>query len=271
MGDTATVRRIYDAVVPKSKLPWTFFLLTFAISWAAWFAEIGISRTWPGSWCILPMQLFGSFGPTLAAILMVSREGGRASVLRLLRRGLPSRIPILYLLLIVVIPLGVNGVAYWLAGGRHTNFFSVRILGSFVLFYFLGGSCNEEFGWRGYALDRLQSRWNWLTSALVLGVIWSAWHFPLSLLPGTSQASTPQWVFFLATTSIAIVMSWIYNRTGANLFGMLLLHTFENITVLMFPPELISGIDRSTYYEAWLMSGVAIVLVLVSSLTRCKP
>jgi len=268
VAETIAVQQVDNSAVRSgTAFPWRFFVLTFAISWSCWFAAVGVSRRWPGSWSILALNLLGSFGPTLAAFVLVWQEGGRTFLLRLLKRGLPSRIRFGYLLLIAFIPLGVNGAAYWLAGGRHPNFSPVTIVTTFVLYYFLGGSCGEEFGWRAYALDRLQKGWNWLAASLVIGVIWSAWHYPLSLLPGTTQSSTPEWVFFLSTTALAIIMTYIYNRTGANLFGMLLLHTFENITVVMFPPEVVAGVDHAAYYEAWIMAGVAVVLV-VADLVR---
>jgi membrane protease YdiL (CAAX protease family) len=191
-------------------------------------------------------------------------EGGRKSAYRLLKRGLPSRIPFIYLLLIAFIPLGVNGAAYWLAGGRHPNFSPLTIFGTFVLYYFLGGSCGEEFGWRGYALDCLQRSWDWLAASLMIGVIWSAWHYPLSFLAGTTQSSTPEGVFFLSTVSLAVIMTYIYNRTGGNLFGMLLLHTFENITVVMFPPQIVGGVDRTASNASFIMAAAAMVLALTT-------
>ncbi|WP_144440314.1 CPBP family glutamic-type intramembrane protease [Limnochorda pilosa] len=39
-------------------------------------------------------------------------------------------------------------------------------------------------GWRGYALPRLQRRFNALVSSLVLGFLWWLWHLPLVFIPG---------------------------------------------------------------------------------------
>ena len=247
----------------KPSFPWMFFVLTFGLSWVFWYGGIAVSRSSPTSSLVLAAEAVGSFGPTLVAFAMTLRRSGRIGAHCLLRRGFPSKIPVQYLLLIAIIPLGVNGSAYWLAGGRHPHFSPVTILYTFVLYFFLGGSVGEEFGWRGFALDRLQSRWDWILSSVVLGLIWSAWHFPLHFVAGTTQSSTPQWVFFLSTTALAVIMTWIYNRTGRNLFGMLLLHTFENITVVMFPPIVVAGDDLAAHYQAWIMAAVAVILIIM--------
>jgi len=251
--------------------PFAFFLTAFCISWSAWVQPLHYNTRFPLSASLLRWSYSGRFGPTLAAFFLTAREGERRAVIRLAKRGLPSRIRLPFLLLIVTIPLAVNGIGYFVAGGQHPNFSPLTILETFILYYFLGGSVGEEFGWRGYALDRLQQRWGWLPSALLLGVIWSAWHYPLKFLSGTTQSETPQWIFFLSTTSLAVIMSWVYNNSAGSLFGMLLLHTFENITVVIVPPVIAGGIDRAAYYGAFLMAGVALIIVVGSRHSRSSP
>jgi len=43
------------------------------------------------------------------------------------------------------------------------------------------GPLQEEFGWGGYALDRIQARFNALNSSIILGVMWAALAYSIFL------------------------------------------------------------------------------------------
>ena len=62
---------------------------------------------------------------------------------------------------------------------------SWSILFSFVMAFIFNGVF-EEFGWRGYVLPRFQAKWNALSSSIILGVIWAAWHWGQWLIPGSN-------------------------------------------------------------------------------------
>ncbi|MEM2111851.1 MAG: CPBP family intramembrane glutamic endopeptidase [Candidatus Bathyarchaeia archaeon] len=102
------------------------------------------------------------------------------------------------------------------------------IVVGFVYIFFLGGPFQEEWGWRGYALDRLQKRLNALVSSLILGFIWGAWHLPLFFISGTIQSQTPIWGFMTLIICGKILFTWLYNNTGGSILTAMLFHTMNN-------------------------------------------
>ncbi len=111
-----------------------------------------------------------------------------------------------------------------LAGGNGAQFETVaRFVNQpltilpFAAFILLFGPLPEELGWRGYALDRLQAKWNALASSLVLGTAWSLWHLPLFFIEDTYQnglglGTLPFRLFMMAMLPETILMTWIYNH-----------------------------------------------------------
>lgn len=111
----------------------------------------------------------------------------------------------------------------------------VFILVMFVFIFFLGGPFQEEWGWRGYALNRLQTRWSALTSSLFLGFVWGAWHTPLFFIPGTIQSQTPIWGFMILIITASILFTWIYNNTNQSILAVMLFHAMNNLTLVIIP------------------------------------
>ena len=74
----------------------------------------------------------------------------------------------------------------------------------------------EEYGWRGFALDRLQKKSSALSASLILGLIWALWHLPLFFIEGTTQAAIPMVQYMLQTVVLSIFYTWLYNNTGGS-------------------------------------------------------
>jgi len=98
-----------------------------------------------------------------------------------------------------------------------------------VAISFFGGGFAEEFGWRGYALPRLQAKWNALISSLILGTIWAFWHFPIWYIEGDSHQGSPFFLFALTIVFLSILFTWVYNNAEGSILVAVALHTTYNI------------------------------------------
>jgi membrane protease YdiL (CAAX protease family) len=163
--------------------------------------------------------VLGGFGPALAALIVLRATGG--SVRSWARSILRWRVPARYWLYALALPAALMGTAnlVLVALGEPVEWSLLgdRILpyiGTFALtLFFLGAQ--EEPGWRGFALPRLQERFSPVKATLVLGLIWGVWHIPLYGPIG-----------FVVPMVLAFFYTWVYNRTGSTLMAILLHASF---------------------------------------------
>lgn len=119
----------------------------------------------------------------------------------------------------------------------------------------------EELGWRGFALPSLLQKRSAFAASLILGVLWSAWHLPTFLVPGTPQYGKSIIAFVLMTTVYSVLLCWIYLHTA----GSVLIATMAHGAMNLFQGIFLGGVDPAMHY--WLLAGVygvaALVIVLV--------
>ena len=109
--------------------------------------------------------------------------------------------------------------------------FPFLLLESFFWAFLFGGALNEESGWRGFALPRLQSRFSPMISSIILGAFWGLWHVPLHVIDVGMYGGNP-WGAVIRIMDIprAILFTWLYNRTNGNLLVVMLFHAAINTT-----------------------------------------
>jgi membrane protease YdiL (CAAX protease family) len=216
----------------------------------------------------LPLAAIGVVCPALAAVLLVSREGGSAGVWALLRQAIDyRRIPANWYVLISLLMPGSLLVSYGIkvAMGGTLPLPQVPIPAAFLLSagFLLGGLC-EELGWSGYATDPLQARWQALPAALFLGLVWAVWHYVPLLQVGRSPTWIAWWTLF--TVALRVLLVWIYNNTAQSIFAAALFHAVSNVCTVLFPADF-----------PILGPVVAVVAVIVTviwgprTLTRTRP
>jgi len=99
---------------------------------------------------------------------------------------------------------------------------AINTVGGIVLAPFLNGlfTLGEEFGWRAYLLPRLMPLGG-RRAAIVLGLIWGAWHWPVIAMGyeyGFDYPGFP-WVglliFPIFTITLSVFLAWITLRGGS--------------------------------------------------------
>lgn len=99
----------------------------------------------------------------------------------------------------------------------------------------ISGPLNEEFGWRGYALDKLLLRFGFFGASAILGSIWGIWHLPWYFTPGQAQYNLLQDSVFHAIMfipSVTMLSSWVtfvYIKTKRSILAGALVHMFSNL------------------------------------------
>ncbi len=236
-----------------------YFLIAFVFTWLLQVPAILTSHKLLSlSFSANSIIPISTFGPFLAAFLLVSIKSGKQEAWNLLKSGFRLRMPIFILLFVVFVPITATLISTILVGELQSESNIFTIFSTFILFFFFGGSFGEEFGWRGFALPRLLVNYGLYFGTSILGFFWTVWHLPLFLIKGTTQYHTPFWVYFIFVFSYTFIYTWVYLHTKGNIFSCLLLHTFTNLTVVLFPIMLRNGVDGRVYYESFIILAVAI-------------
>ena len=145
---------------------------------------------------------------------------------------------------------------------------------AYFFIVFFGVAMPEEIGWRGFALPHMQPRYGPLRGTLLLGVVWSFWHFLYFLTPdhgggpGTSFTTllTNFLIFTVMVLALAIIFTWVFNHTGGSIFIANLMHASIDTPQLVWIP-LFLAVDHTSMDLAGLIGfGVPALLILI--LTR---
>lgn len=250
-----------------------YLLIAFGMAWACWEIplRLGVSISNPlFQIAVIP----GAFAPAIAALVVrkwITRDGFADAGLRLNVRKwtfylLAWLLPVLVVGFIVVLApllgLGkadfslVSGLQYLMPAGvpaslpRHlwmlTGMWLIQaIFATPILF-------GEEFGWRGYLQLRLFPG-RPVMSAVVTGLIWAAWHLPLTLR-GFGFPDHPLvggLLFYpIGLIFLSIIFGWLRLKTGS-IWSSSLAHAATNavggnLTLLLF------GSGATQFFVAYL-------------------
>jgi membrane protease YdiL (CAAX protease family) len=225
-----------------------FFLIAFGWTWLWWWvlflsgwvnvpADIGSPQGDAGSLgpLLILLVALSPFGPTIGAFVLTGINEGKAGVKALWRRFWNLKISWVWLIVVLLwwpmLRLITNLVGQLVTGQSHPLLVHPDQVWIFIppliISTFVNGGMSEEFGWRGYALPRLQVKFNALTASVILGLIEGLWHYPLMVIGSWWQDSVILLLFWFVVTDI--FRTWIYNNVNGNLLAAMLFHGMGNV------------------------------------------
>lgn len=222
-----------------------FFVLTLAWTWICGFIPVllGITGTGLGTFIFY----FGGGAPSVTALFLVfltyPKDKKKDYFIRCFSvRRAGWKWPLITALIFTILSAISIAVGVGLLGFEMPTMDYIKAIAAnplnillVLLLSLISGPLNEEFGWRGYALDRLLVRFGFLKGSLVLGFIWAIWHLPWYFTPGQAQYNLLQDSLFHALMFIPSVMmlsvfvSFVYVKTGRSILAGALVHMLSNL------------------------------------------
>lgn len=218
----------------NSRSRWIAFVLAWLFS-----APILILYAWKVyeielMWAVIVYSIIAFF----PAWVLSSAYARTPGIRKLFSTLLKPRGPAIWYLAIFLIFPGFILLAFYITpilGGKAQFYLADLGIGgaaAFLLLEFskgfvLTGGINEESGWRGFAIPRLQARYPVIVAGLIVGYLWAFWHLPYDIGEGVPISWLLQNRLFW-TPLMGIIMTWLYNRTNGSLLAPALFHPAMN-------------------------------------------
>ncbi|MCW7493013.1 CPBP family intramembrane metalloprotease [Leptospira sp. 2 VSF19] len=251
-----------------------YFVLAYLISWMIWLPlylpKFGIHFL-----PVLPFHhAWGAIGPLSAAFILNKLEYGDIGVKNLLSRMFQWRVhwfwyfiaifsPFVLLVFATTLNYFNNGKFSFDGLGRSLEFPNFGIV-SFFLYNVIIYGFGEETGWRGYALPKLQKKWNAFSSTVILTFLWALWHAPLFLYRPSFMAMDVSGIFgwFMSLFTGAILLTWLYNSSRGSILMVALFH--GTIDIVFTSDSIETNIMNITGFL------LVVFALIVLGLTGCK-
>ena len=246
----------------------SYFALAFAISWAGALLVVSpylLRREdvpkLAGILMFPPMLL----GPSVAGILLTRVVEGREGLRDLFSRMRQIAFPARWYAALLIAPILVPGVLLVLKTFVSAAYTPNRFLPG-LGFGLLAGFF-EEIGWMGYAFPKMRRGWGPLASAVVLGLLWGAWHLPVVDYLGAASPHGAYWFpFFLGftgtITAMRVLIAFVYTRTNSVLLAQLM-HASSTSALAVFSPAGVSARQEVVWYSAYGVALWVVVAVVV--------
>ncbi|MEZ4867046.1 MAG: CPBP family intramembrane glutamic endopeptidase [Caldilineaceae bacterium] len=278
----------------KRHAVFSYYVLTFAISWGAVLGMMGLTglpTTKAQIEAVLPVAIIAMLlGPSASGLLLIALVDGKAGFHDLRSRLGRWRVDIRWyaialllaplLILAVLMALSVISPVYLPGVLTREDKIARLILG--LVSAVVTGIC-EELGWTGFVTPRLRQHYSILATGLIIGVLWGAWHIvPMVIMPSIAYAAPFSPAVYIAVRTLSflvgslvafrVLMVWVYDRTQSLLL-LILMHIGLTAANIIYEPEALGGMSNFIldFVTAAALWAVVTVVIRVTRKPRLRP
>lgn len=219
----------------------TFFVLSYAISWA--FLPVDAVRFLPS-------------GPLFAALIVIPIAQGWTGLRELGSRMIRWRVRWYWYAAALGLPLAVHAavVGINVAAGAGVPSLTFTSLTTFLMVFAVrlinpaDGPLGEHPGWNGVALPGLQGAGHSpLLATTILAPLVAGWHLPTFFLEEGGLQPSVLVAGLVTTMAVTFWYAWLFNHTGGSILLLVIAHSVEG----------------SVQYElGWIVMGVWLVVAV---------
>lgn len=218
-----------------------YFVLAYVLAWLYWIPLVMAEH----GWISLPWSSHapGLVAPLLAALAVTAATEGRRGLRDLAGRMVRWRIGIRWTAFalspvalfaaaaLILVPFGSAPAVDDL--GRFDGIGELGPVGIWLALVVVNG-LGEETGWRGFAHDRLNAAGGDPRRAVgIVAALWAGWHLPLFFFhegfEELAPLALPGW--FIGLGAGAVVLAWLYERSGRSILAVAVWHGSYNWAV----------------------------------------
>ncbi|MCB0280589.1 MAG: CPBP family intramembrane metalloprotease [Calditrichaeota bacterium] len=223
-----------EKISSTKKQVFIFVIATYLFSWLLF--TIGYFTE------LLPVILIGIWGPTISSISLTAYLYGKEGIAKLFSRFKRLRVKWYFWLALILLPAAIHliGRSGWqlLYDGEINAFYRdpSTWLSAIIPSIIIAG-LGEEFGWRGFALPRLQQHFSPVQASLILAFVHIFWHLPTYWL-GQGIHNVPALFVVGFALPWTFIFNWIYNRSGGSMIFAVGFHAISNasLSIVRFMP-----------------------------------
>ncbi|MCB1023694.1 MAG: CPBP family intramembrane metalloprotease [Acidobacteria bacterium] len=188
-----------------------------------------------------PLKLFFAVLPTASALFLTFVIDGENGVKALWQKTYLAQTPIRTYIIafgIFILPGVFALFVRWFWDGYSPQFshfpalWKVIIISPFLLLF---PGFAEEYGWRGFMLEKLRGRLPVLVGSILVGITWGMWHGMDFLMGNWSSQFWVVCLFFFYIVGVSIMIGEIYVSSGGNLIIAMLAHFSANVVNFFLP------------------------------------